>query len=302
MGSWLSFPIMKTLTRRPLGAAEYRRPRYRPALEPLEARCLLSGSAQAAPLAPPRNGLALLSAGATDGLGVNIHFTDPQPGEMAMLAAGGFRWVRMDFFWHMTERQPGQYDFSAYDRLMNALAPYGIHALFILDYGNSLYESGFPPHTDAGRQAFARWVTAAVQHFQGHGILWELWNEPNLAQFWQPMPNVQDYIQLGLTVGAAIRAVAPQETFIGPTTSGFDYTFLQACFQGGLLNYFDAVSVHPYRSTGPETAAADYARLRVSLTSTPRRAKTFPSSPASGAIPPPAAARMNRVNCCRGNG
>ena len=145
---------------------------------------------------------------------------------------------------------------------MNSLVPYGIHALFILDYGNTLYDSGFPPHTDAGRQGFARWVTAAVQHFQGRGILWELWNEPNLAQFWHPMPNVQDYIQLGLAAGQAIRAAAPQEMFIGPATSGIDFNFLQSCFQGGLLDYFDAVSVHPYRSSGPETAAADYTRLR----------------------------------------
>jgi hypothetical protein len=89
-----------------------------------------------------------------------------------------------------------------------------------------------------------------------------MWNEPNLSQFWQPSPNVQDYIQLARAVGQTIRAVAPGETFVGPTTSGIDFNFLTSCFQGGLLDYFDAVSVHPYRSSGPETAVADYARLR----------------------------------------
>ena len=34
------------------------------------------------------------------------------------------------------------------------------------------------------------------------------------------------------------------------------------CGIGGVLNYFDAVSVHPYRQAPPETAAPDYARLR----------------------------------------
>jgi hypothetical protein len=202
------------------------------------------------------------SFGTTDGLGVNIHFTNPRPGEMAMLAAAGYRWVRMDFFWHMTETQAGHYDFSQYDTLMSTLTPYGIHPIFILDYGNSLYDNGFPPNDAAGRTAFANWVTAAVQHFQGRGIIWELWNEPNLDMFWQPHANVQDYIQLGLVVGQAIRATAPGEIFMGPTTSGIDINFLTACFQGGLLNYFDAVSVHPYRSGGPESVAADYARLR----------------------------------------
>ncbi len=55
-----------------------------------------------------------------DGLGVNIHFTDPRPGEMEMLAAAGCRWVRMDFAWGGTEREKGKYQFSAYDRLLAA--------------------------------------------------------------------------------------------------------------------------------------------------------------------------------------
>src|SRR4051812_9669584 len=35
----------------------------------------------------------LPSAPLPDGIGVNIHFTDPRPGEMEMLAAAGFKWV-----------------------------------------------------------------------------------------------------------------------------------------------------------------------------------------------------------------
>ena len=40
--------------------------------------------------------------------------------------------------------------------------------------------------------------------------------------------------------------------------------FLEECFRAGLLEHLDAVSVHPYRSydRGPETAGANYARLR----------------------------------------
>src|SRR5206468_2517289 len=38
-----------------------------------------------------------------DGLGVNIHFTDARPGELEMLAAAGFKFVRMDFDWARIE-------------------------------------------------------------------------------------------------------------------------------------------------------------------------------------------------------
>src|SRR5712664_3105401 len=77
-----------------------------------------------------------------NGLGVNIHFTDPQPGEIKMIADAGFHWVRMDFIWEITERERGRYDFSAYDRLLKELEAFNIRALFILDYGNPLYTNG----------------------------------------------------------------------------------------------------------------------------------------------------------------
>src|SRR5438067_1422170 len=64
--------------------------------------------------------------------GVNIHFTQPQPGEMKELAAAGFKWVRMDFAWGAIERKKGQYDFEAYDGLMAQLEPHHIRPIFIL--------------------------------------------------------------------------------------------------------------------------------------------------------------------------
>jgi hypothetical protein len=195
------------------------------------------------------------------GLGVNIHFTDPRPGEMDMLAAGGFTIVRMDFSWGATEREKGTYDFSAYDRLLAALAPHKIRALWILDYSNRHYDNDQSPASPEARRAFARWAAAAAVHFRGRGILWEMYNEPNIG-FWRPKPDVNQYVPLALEVGRAIRAAAPGERYIGPATSGVDMPFLEACFKAGLLEYWDAVSVHPYRQTAPETAAADYAKLR----------------------------------------
>ena len=64
-----------------------------------------------------------------DGLGTNIHFTDPKPGEMKMLAEGGFRWLRMDFVWERIERKKAQYDWSPYDRLLAAGQPHGVKCL-----------------------------------------------------------------------------------------------------------------------------------------------------------------------------
>jgi hypothetical protein len=204
---------------------------------------------------------ALLKPAVPRGLGVNIHFTDPRPGEMKMLAEAGFTWVRMDFSWDGTERVKGEYDFSAYDRLLAALEEHKIRALLILDYHSRFYDEGLSPHSDEGRKAMARWAAAAAKRFQGRGILWEMYNEPNIS-FWKPKPNVGDYAMLALDVGKALREAAPGEMYIGPATSRIDTPFLEACFKAGLLDYWCAVSVHPYRQTPPETAADEYTRLR----------------------------------------
>ena len=196
------------------------------------------------------------------GFGVNIDFTDPRPGEIKMLSEGGFRWVRMDLKWDLTETENGHYDFSPYDRLLAALQPYNIHTLFILDYGNPLYDNGAPPRNEATRKAFARWAVAAAKHFSGRGALWEVYNEPNHSTFWPPQPKVEEYIELGKAVGRAFREQVPGEKLIGPATSEIDFDFLESCFKAGLLEYWSAVSIHPYRRSDPETAAADYCRLR----------------------------------------
>ena len=194
-----------------------------------------------------------------DGLGINIHSTDFLPGEMPLFAATGATWTRMDFGWGKIEKTRGIYDFSEYERLLQQLEARRIRPIFILGYGNKLY-SDVSPATPESRAAYARWCAAAAMHFRGHGILWEIWNEPN--GFWRPKPNAADYTQMAVEAARAIKAATPRECVIGPTTATFDWPFIETTFRGGVLNYFDAVSVHPYRNSPPETAAPDYARLR----------------------------------------
>jgi hypothetical protein len=197
------------------------------------------------------------------GWGVNIHFANPKPGEVEKIAAAGFRWIRYDFYWDQIEKRRGQYDFSNYDILMAALLRNRIRPMFILDYGNDLYERG-APSTPSTRAAFARFVSAAVRHYRRQGVVWEMWNEPNI-HFWKPEPNVDDYIALAAEVGRTIRSVAPDEWYVGPATSEFDWAFLNRCFDAGLLRYWDAVTVHPYRRGGPESAAPEWVRLRSTI-------------------------------------
>jgi hypothetical protein len=217
------------------------------------------------------------AAGAVpDGLGVNIHFADPRPGEMEMLVGAGFTWIRMDFGWEATEHTPGQYDFSQYDRLLATLDRHHLRAVLILDYSNHLYDDGLSPHTDEGRAAFARWAAAAAVHFKGRGVLWETWNEPNIGQFWKPKPSADDYAKLALATAKAIHEAVPDESVAGPATSRVDLPFLETCFAAGLLEHWSAVTVHPYRQEDPDTAAGDYRKLRELMAKCAPKGKPLP--------------------------
>jgi len=196
-------------------------------------------------------------------LGVNIHFTQPDPGEMALLEALGVRFVRMDLFWHLIEREPGQYDFSDYDGLVSALSQHDIRVVFILDYGNDLYGGGGAAHySEEGQAAFARFAAAAVSRYRSKGVIWEIWNEPNLDKYWHAAPDPVGYAQMASTVVGAIRRVDPTAWIVGPATSGFPWEYIAALADQGVLNRLDAVTVHPYRLEEPESAWQDYVRLR----------------------------------------
>src|SRR5262245_57865871 len=65
------------------------------------------------------------------GVGVNIHFVRGHEKDLDMIAAGGFKFIRMDFGWAGIERKKGQYDWSAYDELTANLEKRGIRALYI---------------------------------------------------------------------------------------------------------------------------------------------------------------------------
>jgi hypothetical protein len=212
------------------------------------------------------------------GMGVNIHFNRGHERDLELIAAAGFKFIRMDLGWAGIERVKGQYDWSAYDELTANLEKRGLRAIYILDYSNPLYEetvssrnpiTGGEQRDTASLQhpesvaAFARWAAAAAARYRGRHIIWEIWNEPNIS-FWKPKPDVQQYAALALATCKAVRAAAPDALIVAPATSEVPLKFLEPLFAAGVLAQIDAVSVHPYRSysKAPETAAEDYKKVR----------------------------------------
>lgn len=219
----------------------------------------------------PTNDVAaqLPAAGTLECLGMNI--SGPIRGSQSedLIQAAGVKCFRTGLPWWYVERTYGVYDFTSidYDRMVEDYNARGIRVEFILSGsgdGKPPAAYGTDPSSDAYQNGFAAFCAAAAARYKGKGVIFEIWNEPNVENGGNLSPDT--YMALMKKAARAIRRADPEATIIGPATSTIELDYLTACFRLGLLDVVDAVSVHPYRSytnpTAPETVVPEYQSLR----------------------------------------
>ena len=178
----------------------------------------------------------------------------------------GARISRSSLLWHLIEPRQGQRDWSRVDSVLAELDRAGLAPLFVV-YGSPAWANGVadtvPDHwayVPTADSAFQRWLTsyadflrAAAHRYRGRVHYWEMWNEPNLHNFWRPAPDPARYARWYHTAYDAIRSEDPTaEIALGGLSSpccagGQDIngrTFLESLYGLGLDP--DAVAVHPY--------------------------------------------------------
>ncbi|WP_416045946.1 cellulase family glycosylhydrolase [Priestia megaterium] len=202
-------------------------------------------------------------------LGVNIHdswnATSP-----TLIKKYGANIVRDGITWGVVEKTPGVYDFTNngrinYDTLVEKLKNNNLQPLLILLYTNKLYGENRALDNEKIKQAYVRYVSVTTSRYKNNGIIWEIYNEPN-GGFWSPQTNsAANYTDVVKRVYPVIKNNDPSGLVVAPALSRLDepsLRWLEETFKLGLLDYVDAISVHPYRRTNPETVIADYAKLR----------------------------------------
>jgi hypothetical protein len=175
------------------------------------------------------------------------------------MASIGLRWIRFDADWSWIQAAgPSSFEWSATDQGVTAAESAGMNVDLIIDdspaWANSSDSGGsFTQPTSAA--AFATFAGEVAAHYGPMGVrTYEIWNEPNIQEFWQPAPNPGFYGAMLKDSYASIKAVQPDSTVIsgglGPSeTSGGDYSpinFLTDLYVDGVKGSFDALGFHPY--------------------------------------------------------
>ncbi|MCX8035760.1 MAG: beta-galactosidase [Candidatus Sumerlaeia bacterium] len=188
------------------------------------------------------------------------------------LAELGVKWARCQTGWARTERTRGEYDFAWLDEVVDSLRRIGIQPWFNLGYGNQLYTPDAPHESAVGwapiftpeaRAAWLAYVRKIAEHFAGRVAHWEIWNEPNITNFWQPQkPRADDYVEMVRITAPEIRARVPKAVIIGGAFAGVPKDYLRQCLALGMGDYVDKISYHPYRAVPEANYEADVSALR----------------------------------------
>jgi hypothetical protein len=189
---------------------------------------------------------------------------------LAQQQAVGVQLLRVTFDWSLMEIGPNNFDFSTYDRYVLDAAKHNIRFLPVLLKAPEFYSKkpgtrfAFQPKNNAD---MARWAVMLVDRYGPNGTLWQgnpgvtphpitswqIWNEPNLKQYWYPKPNASQYRSMLQTVGQAIKSRDPNAEIV---TAGMPDSrlstairlapYLKALYKGGGSSAFDTLAINSY--------------------------------------------------------
>lgn len=161
--------------------------------------------------------------------------------QRAVLARkAGFKWERVELKPAQVEFKKGEYDFSVYDRLLDALDRNGISYYILLSH---YWPGGYRPYTKEAFDEWAKIAGLAAARYRGRCRHWEVWNEPNI-HFWRG--TVDEYVDLANRTYAEIKRANPDAVVVACSTAGVDLGFMDKCIARGLK--YDSISIHPYRA------------------------------------------------------
>jgi len=194
-----------------------------------------------------------------------------------------FTWVKQIFAWEDLELEPGVWDWSRADFIVDELESRDIGIVARLGHVPNWAHPELPDrgegYVDAPPAEASAWVNYCgtfAERYQGRVQAYQIWNEPNLSREWGGQePDAAGYVEMLRLCSEAIRAVDPDAILISAglaPTGGFatpegaitaipDDTFLRQMYDNNFQQYIDVVGIHApgfsEPSYGPDEAEND---------------------------------------------
>lgn len=192
-----------------------------------------------------------------------------------MARDAGIGWARQQFVWAEIEPQPGSFDWSKYDAIVDLFARNNIQIIARLDRPPAWARTTASGTGSSGPpddfETYGRFVRAFAEHYRGKINYLQIWNEPNLGREWNDAPiDPAAYTRLlkiayenAKAVDPNIRILsAPLAITLGETFSTNpaqyrnmnDLQFLEEMYVAGAKPHFDILSANAFGLGSPPDA------------------------------------------------
>lgn len=166
----------------------------------------------------------------------------------------GISGIRDEVKWQDVEYEPGKYrtPTNGTVKFKEAAAEGVGENMFLLSDGHTFYNNGqwSMPQTDAQVEAWKGYVDYVTKEFKGSIKYYELWNEPNLTNFNSDMVSATKYAELAKATYPIVKKNDPDAIFCVFSTAQLPEDWIREACDAGILEYTDAVTVHPYDWSG----------------------------------------------------
>lgn len=179
-----------------------------------------------------------------------------------LIAKTGVKHARCQTGWARCEKQKGVYDFRWLDSIVDNLILCGLTPWFNVGFGNPIYMPNLPNKTGVGcvpiyygKEATEAWINflkALTKHYQDKIEHYEIWNEPDVPDFWYPQkPNAIDYAKFVNISSTAIKTINPSAKIGISVATPYRFGFIKTTLDNLPEGSIDFFSYHTY-TTIPE--------------------------------------------------
>jgi polysaccharide biosynthesis protein PslG len=189
-----------------------------------------------------------------------------------MAREAGIGWARQEFIWAEIEPEPGNYNWTKYDEIVDLFRRNNIQVIARLDRPPAWARSRASATGSSGPpddfEAYGKFVEEFTGHFQDKIYYLQIWNEPNLSREWNDAPiDPVGYTRLlkiayqraksvnpNVQILSAPLAITLGETF-SPGSPLYrnmnDLQFLEEMYAAGAKDYFDILSANAFGLGSP---------------------------------------------------
>ena len=167
----------------------------------------------------------------------------------------GVQNVRIQIPWAGVEVARDTYFWQRIDKQVEAAAARNMGILGVINQTPGWMADGFASHPDPTE--FGQFAADVAARYKGRVSAYEIWNEPNYIQFFDPIDPAA-YTQLLKAAYQPIKDVDPTIIVVGGVLGSVlgqgrvllnPVDFVDQMLQAGAAGYFDALSFHPYQYT-----------------------------------------------------